>query len=163
MTEEERISRARQIIIMKLEGHTYDFIGKKYGISRQRVMKIYHRLYKYGEDSSVIKNCKVCNVLVDKNNRNKNTTCSYECRAILIYPRKKIGKHIGTIYLVKEYLGVGYIAHECFHAILDFSSKKAKKETDLLESHEWEEKICWYHGDVVKQIVVWLNDKNLWD
>lgn len=98
-----------------------------------------------------------------KHTKEKTAVGAYVPESYVIYPRKKIGKHIGTIYLVKEYLGVGYIAHECFHAVLDFSSKKAKKEADLLESHEWEEKICWYHGDIVRQIVTWLNNKNLWD
>ena len=87
----------------------------------------------------------------------------YSPEPYVIYPKLKFAPKLGTIhlskYLGKEKLGVGYISHEALHATFDLAHKQGEV-TDTLsleDNDEWLEKLCWWHGYLVKEIVNWLN------
>lgn len=86
----------------------------------------------------------------------------YHPKAYAIYPKIKIKPLLGTIYLAKARLGVGYITHEVLHCIFDYSEKMGMDLIDLKTNHDWEEQLCYQQGYVSKEICNWLNDKKLW-
>jgi len=90
--------------------------------------------------------------------KDKKVCGQYTPEPYTIYPKLKVGKKLGTIYLNKENLGTGVITHEVLHCVFDWSEKLHKG----LESHEDQEKACWLQGDITRRIVVWLFKIKAW-
>ena|SRR3990167_354074 len=94
----------------------------------------------------------------------KNKTCAgmYRPNGVVVWPKRKVYPKLGTIYLAKEKLGVGYISHEVFHCSMDYASKKFNVGSIRTENNERQEDIAYFHGHIVKEICNWLNDNKLW-
>lgn len=96
----------------------------------------------------------------------KDKTCAgmYHPEPYTIYPKRKIPLKLGTIYLAKERLGVGYITHEVMHAVFDYGYKVVCGGLDTLDFDDMEtqEILCGEQGYISKEICNWLNDKKLW-
>lgn len=86
----------------------------------------------------------------------------YRPEPYTIYPKTRVKKKLGTIFLAKERLGVGYISHEVLHCIFDFREKRQLRGKIIKKESVLEEKLCYHLGDVTRQICNWLNDKKLW-
>ena len=94
----------------------------------------------------------------------KDKTCAamYRPGWVVIFPKRKVRPKLGTIYLAKEKLGCGLIAHEVFHCSLDYANKKFNVGSIRTENNERQEDIAYFHGYMVKEIINWLNDNKLW-
>lgn len=96
----------------------------------------------------------------------KDKTCAgmYSPEPYTIYPRLKIPLKLGTIYLAKERLGVGYITHEVLHCVMDYGHKVVCGNLDSLDFDDMEKQeiLCGEQGYISKEICNWLNDKKLW-
>ena len=94
----------------------------------------------------------------------KEKTCAgmYRPNGVVIYHKRKVYPKLGTIYLAKEKLGVGYISHEVFHCSMDYAHKKFNVGSVRIENNERQEDIAYFHGYIVKEICNWLNDNKLW-
>jgi len=101
---------------------------------------------------------------VQKATKNKGVAGMYHPEAYTIYPKLKIPLKLGTIYLAKERLGVGYITHEVLHCIFDYGHKVVSGHLDSLDydDNKAQEKLCTQQGYISKEICNWLNDKKLW-
>ena len=93
----------------------------------------------------------------------KDCAAMYRPNGVVIYPKRKVYPKLGTIYLAKERLGAGLIAHEVFHCSLDYAGKKFNVASVRTENSERQEDIAYFHGHMVKEIINWLNDNKLWD
>lgn len=67
--------------------------------------------------------------------------------------------NLGTIHLARPMLGSGYIAHECLHAALHWAHVTQRDPTQNMEV---EEEFCWQHGELVRNVVIWLKEKQGW-
>ena len=92
----------------------------------------------------------------------KTCAAMYRPNGVIIYPKRKVYPKIGTIYLAKERLGCGLISHEVFHCSLDYASKKFNVNSLRTNNNERQEDVAYFHGFIVKEIINWLNDNNLW-
>jgi len=96
----------------------------------------------------------------------KSVAGFYRPEPYAVYPRTRIRKKLGTIYLAKERLGVGYITHEVLHCVFDYGAKALVRERagidPFLNDEDKEEKMAGEQGWITKEICNWLNDKNLW-
>ena len=94
----------------------------------------------------------------------KDKTCSamYRPNGVVIWPKRKVYPKLGTIYLSKERIGAGLIAHEVFHCSMDYASKKLNLKSLKTNNDKHQEEIAYFHGYMVKEICNWLNDSKLW-
>ena len=96
----------------------------------------------------------------------KDKTCAgmYNPEPYTIYPKVKIPLKLGTIYLAKERLGVGYITHEVLHCVFDYGHKAVFGLNDVMgfDDMESQEILCGEQGYISEEICNWLNDNKLW-
>jgi hypothetical protein len=102
---------------------------------------------------------------LQKEVKDKTVAGMYRPELYIIYPKLKIPLKLGTIYLAKERLGVGYITHEVLHCIIDYGHKVVSGNLDSLDYDdvETQEKLCIEQGYITKEICNWLNNNKLWD
>lgn len=86
----------------------------------------------------------------------------YHPSSYVVYPKFKIKPKLGTIHLAKERLGVGYLSHEVLHSVLDWRKKSSYKKTFHNKDHSIEEMMCYYQGEIVKNITNWLIKIKAW-
>ena len=93
--------------------------------------------------------------------KDKTVLGQYSPEPYTIYPKIKVGKKIGTIYLNKENIGVGVLSHEVLHCVFDWYDKT--HHGAFLETEEDQEKACWLQGDIVRRIALWLIKIKAWE
>lgn len=84
----------------------------------------------------------------------KEVLAQYSPEPYAIYPKVKIGKKLGTIYLQTENIGVGILSHEVLHCVFDWYDKF--HQNGNLRTQADQEKACWLQGDLMRKIVLWL-------
>ena len=94
--------------------------------------------------------------------QSKDCAAMYRPNGIVIWPKRIIRPKLGTIYLAKERLGCGLISHEVFHCSMDYASKKFNVGSLRCKNSDRQEDVAYFHGHIVKEIINWLNDNNLW-
>lgn len=115
-------------------------------------------------DSKFFVNVRLYNTVKDLQRGTSSKDCAgvYQPNTVVIYPKRVIKPMLGTISLCKERLGCGLIAHEVFHASLDYANKKFNVGSLRTENSERQEDVAYFHGYMVKEIINWLNDNKLW-
>ena len=90
----------------------------------------------------------------------------YKPEAYIIYPRFKVKNKLGEIHLYKGRTGAGLLSHEVLHCILDYAQKVTAGGTGTLDidddHHDDMEKLCFYQGETVRRIAVWLQKVKEW-
>jgi len=92
--------------------------------------------------------------------KNKKVLGQYSPELFAVYPKIKVGKKLGTIYLNRENIGVGVLSHEVLHCVFDWYDKI--HHGGFLETPEDQEKACWLQGDIVRRIALWLIKIKAW-
>lgn len=99
---------------------------------------------------------------LQKSTRSKDCAGVYQPNSIIIFPKRIVKPRLGRISICQERIGAGLIAHEVFHATMDYVSKKFNVGSLRTENSDRQEDAAYFHGFIVKEIINWLNDKKLW-
>lgn len=115
-------------------------------------------------DSNFFVEVKLFETVKEAQRRGKDKTCAaiYRPNGVVIWPKRRVYPKLGTIYLAKEKLGCGLIAHEVFHCSMDYANKKFNVGSVRTSNNDRQEDIAYFHGYIVKEIINWLNDNKLW-
>lgn len=90
--------------------------------------------------------------------RDKTCAAMYKPNSVVVYPKWKVKPRLGRIYISKEKMGVGLIAHEAYHATMDYAYKRFKAHLVRTENCERQEELAYFHGYIVKEICNWLKE-----
>lgn len=84
--------------------------------------------------------------------RSKDLDAMYRPNGIVIYPKRIVRPKLGTIYIAKDSLGAGIVAHEVFHASMDYAHKRFNVGSLRTENGKRQEEVAYFHGYIVKEI-----------